>query len=90
MGEAMPLYDYYCKHCEREEERFHLLSEDLTGSECTFCGTPGIERVIAVISKEPILRSSAKDRVKEFISQSSKDLEIQKMNTRRDRGVQID
>lgn len=81
----MPLYDYYCKHCKKEEEKFHLISEDLTGSKCTFCGEPGLERVLAVTSKPPVLKSSAESRVRDFISQSTEDLRKQKSDARRDK-----
>ena len=39
----MPLYDFTCKKCQREFERFLRPSEILEGVTCPYCGETNLE-----------------------------------------------
>ena len=72
----MPAYTYQCDSCDAVLEIRHLMSE--TAEDCSECGSTGslvrIPSTFAFQSGTLTKKSSAKQRVDEFISNAKKEL----------------
>ncbi len=83
----MPRYSYKCNVCGSVSEIFHLMSE--TATDCESCNAPdALERIPVLFSvsdtKTGQDKSTAQQRVDSFISESKRDLEEHRQESRKD------
>lgn len=46
----MPLYEYYCVHCNRRFEMLRPMSQANAPATCPLCASPDVERTISVFA----------------------------------------
>ena len=71
----MPIYDYRCSDCEKEFSVMHSMTEDCT--ECAYCLSKNIEKVVSKIGKtidKGKYKSKVGDLVKSHIEETKRDI----------------
>lgn len=83
----MPRYSYNCKNCEKVFQVFHGMNEEV-GS-CPHCGCAEKDELVRIYDKISVRKKSpskttAAERIKEFIENSREELEQQKQDSRKE------